>query len=91
MKKPLLTILIALVCLTVSAQTKHLPAKIHLELSDKEYQEFYKKIDSLVYLTSNTSNAPATFVNPFLTRFQIVWFNIDRKVALQMVADTTKK
>lgn len=91
MKKQIITTLLLIGAMGVSAQTRRLPAKISIELSDKEYIDFARKVDSLIMLTANTSNAPSAFVHPFLQRFNDTWSAIDHKVALQMVIDTVNK
>jgi hypothetical protein len=89
--KQTITIALLLCSIGVFAQTKHLPKEVVIKMSDAEYIQFYRKIDSLMTITQNTSSEPSNVLSPFLQRFGKAWMDIDRKVALQMVVDTPKK
>lgn len=90
MKKSI-TIALLLCSIGVFAQTKHLPKEVVIKMSDVEYLQFYRKIDSLMNITQSTSTVPSNVLSPFLQRFGRLWMDIDRKVALQMVSDSAKK
>jgi len=90
MKKTTITIALAFAALAGFAQTKHLPKEVIIKMSDQEYIQFYRKIDSLTNITQTTSVMPSNILTPFMQRFGILWFNIDQKVAKQMVTDTAK-
>lgn len=90
MKKSILLLLI-LAGLSAGAQTtKHLPKEVVIKMSDQEYIQFYRKIDSLMNITQTTSVMPSNVLTPFMQRFGILWFSIDQQVAKQMVVDSVK-
>ncbi len=91
MKKTYITLALAFAALAGFAQTKHLPKEVVIKMSDQEYIQFYRKIDSLMNITQTTSVMPSNVLIPFMQRFGILWFSIDQKVAKQMVSDTVKR
>jgi len=91
MKRLSITLALAFAALAGFAQTKHLPKEVVIKMSDQEYIQFYRKIDSLMNITQTTSAMPSNVLTPFMQRFGILWYNIDQKVAKQMVTDTVKK
>ena len=91
MKKTYITLALAFAALAGFAQAKHLPKEVVIKMSDQEYIQFYRKIDSLMNITQTTSVMPSNILTPFMQRLGILWYSIDQKVAKQMIADTTKK
>jgi hypothetical protein len=87
----ILTTIALLLCSIVTwGQSKHLPAKVTIAMTDKQVIELSNQIDSL-YMVIQASDIPSKIANHRINKVQLALSPIWMQCTKQMVVDSVKK